>query len=405
MMRGALVLFEGLPPTVIDSQVLTHVRLARERLGIDIAVVAVACSRALFEKSSARLERARQVADGEVHLIRGVRPALPGSMLINRVLLRRALDALGHISFLHARADYSAAVAGPWARRRNLPMLWDCRGDSRAEMRERLSGKSAFMVGYRSRLLRRELQIAGRSCAGACFVTRQLRDLMAEFMAGQPSWVIPCLAPENEFFFDPVLRDKVRSELAIGADEAVYVYSGSLVAYQRFDETVETFQRVLAAGQKARLIALTPDVERARQACAVMPAGSVICRSVEHAQVNGYLNAADFGMLLRDSSPVNHVAFPTKFAEYALTGLKVVMKDSPPSCVEVARELGNYVALGADAAPWQQAERARCAGQAAQKLGRLAAMPTYASIYTRLVSGRPQEAASVAAATSPNGSS
>ena len=35
-MRGAFVLFEGLLPTVIDSQVLTHVRLVREMLRIDI---------------------------------------------------------------------------------------------------------------------------------------------------------------------------------------------------------------------------------------------------------------------------------------------------------------------------------------------------------------------------------
>lgn len=385
MIRGVLVLFEGLPPTVIDSQVFTHVRLAREMLGIDMAIVAVACSHDIFEQSATRLERAREVSGGEVRLIRGVRPALPGSLAVNRLLLGRALDALGPISFVHARADYAAAVAGPWGRRRQVPVLWDCRGDSRAEMNERLGATSPIMAAYRAHLLHRELRIAGRNCAGACFVTRQLRELMAEFMAGQPSWVIPCIAPESEFFFDPALRDKMRNELEISADEAVYVYSGSLVAYQLFDETVETFLRALAAGQKARLIVLTPDVERARQVCAALPAGSTICRSVDHTQVNAYLNAADFGMLLRDSTPVNHVAFPTKFAEYAMTGLQVVMKASPPSCVEAARALGNYVALGASATPWPQAERARCAAQAAHKLGRLAVMPAYATIYKGLV--------------------
>ena len=65
------------------------------------------------------------------------------------------------------------------------------------------------------------------------------------------------------------------NDLAIAPDEAVYVYSGSLVAYQRFDETVAAFRAVLAAGQKARLIVLTPEVERAHQICADLPAGSV----------------------------------------------------------------------------------------------------------------------------------
>jgi hypothetical protein len=400
-MRGAFVLFEGLLPTVIDSQVLTHVRLARERLNIDIAVIAVACSPKLLELSNKRLERARQIAGGEVVIVRGVRPALPASMSINRLLLARALDTLGHISFVHARSDYAAAVAGPLARRRGLPMLWDCRGDARAELVDRMSDYSPFfkpIIALRSGLMRRESQIAGGTCVGACFVTRQLRDLMSEFLADQPSWVIPCLAPETEFFFDPALRDRVRNELQIGAHETVYVYSGSLAAYQRFDDTVKTFQDTLATGQKARLIVLTPEIDRARQKCAGLPGGNVICRSVDHAQVNGYLNAADLGMLLRDSSPVNSVAFPTKFAEYALAGLKVVMKDSPPSCVEVARELGNYAQLGTDVAPWSPAERARCATQAAQRLGRLAAMSSFENVYKSLVGSQSKDSAAVMAA-------
>jgi hypothetical protein len=379
LMHAALVLFEGLPPTVIDSQVLTHVRLVRQ-LGIDLSVVAVAVSRALFERSQERLEQARAVAGGEVQLIRGLRPAMPGSLTINRLLLGRALKRLRPLSFIHARADYAAAVAGLWGRQHAVPVLWDCRGDSRSEMQERLGGASASFR-YRSHLLGRELKIAGQACAGALFVTPQLRDLMAPYSAGKPAWVIPCLAPETEFFFDPVLRDRVRIELAITPDEAVYVYSGSLVGYQRFDETVATFRAALAAGRTARLIVLTPDVERACQLCADLPARSVICRSVKHAEVNGYLNAADFGMLLRENAPVNVVAFPTKFAEYAMTGLKVVMKEAPPACVVVARELGNYSALGEQATPSTAAERTRFAAKATQRLGRRAAMQTYAGIY------------------------
>jgi hypothetical protein len=387
-MRGVFVLFEGLPPTVIDSQVLAHVRLARESLDIDLTVVSVACSRAIFEASQARLEWARVAAGGEVHLIRGVRPALPCSMAINRVLLGRVLERLGTFSFLHARSDYSAAVTGPWSRRRGLPILWDCRGDARAELLERLSGRASFLMRYRMQLLQRELWLAGQTSAAACFVTSQLRAEMAPFMSGQSSWVIPCLAPEAEFFFDAELRARVRAGLSIAPDEVVYVYSGALSAYQRFDETVTAFRAAIAAGQKARLIVLTPEVERARQMFADLPAMSVVCRSVPHAEVNGYLNAADFGMLLRDSTPVNAVAFPTKFAEYAMTGLRVIMKAAPPACVTVAHELGNYVALDSRVEPWSAPERARCAALAARQLGRAAAMTTYSEIYQRLAQGQ-----------------
>jgi hypothetical protein len=143
---------------------------------------------------------------------------------------------------------------------------------------------------------------------------------------------------------------------------------------------------VLASGQRARLIVLTPEAERARQVCADLPASSVICRSVKHAEVNDYLNAADFGMLLRDTTPVNAVAFPTKFAEYAMTGLTILMKEAPPACVAIARELGNYLSPGSLAAPAVEPERRRFAVQAGQRLGRSAAMPTYAGIYESLAS-------------------
>lgn len=385
-MRGALVLFEGLPPTVIDSQVLAHVRLAREELGIDLSVVAVACSKALFEASQKRLSRAREAAGGEVMLIRGVRPALPGSLIVNRGLLGRALARLGRLAFVQARADYAAAVAGPWGRRHGVPVLWDCRGDSRAEMQERLIGS----VGrrYRMALLEHELGVAGRAATAALFVTAQLRDAMAPYLRGQPNWIIPCLAPEGEFFFDPVLRARMRGALGIADDEAVYIYSGGMTYYQRFDETVATFRAALAAGEKARLIVLTPEVERARAICADLPANSVICKSVAHAEVNGYLNAADFGMLLRDSTMVNHVAFPTKFAEYSMAGLQVIMKEYPPACVLMARDFGNYVPVAASVTPWRASERERCAVEARARLGRQAAMSQYAEIYASLAALR-----------------
>ena len=247
-----------------------------------------------------------------------------------------------------------------------------------------MCNRASAALRYRARLLEREAYAAGRNCSGALFVTPQLRELMASHMNGQPSWVIPCLAPEGQFFFDAGLRARVRADLAIAPEEAVYIYSGSLVGYQRFDEAMATFRAVLASGQRARLIVLTAELERARQMCADLPASTLICRSVKHAEVNGYLNAADFGMLLRDLTPVNVAAFPTKFAEYAMTGLTILMKEAPPACVAIARELGNYLSPGLAAAPAVEPQREQFAALARQRLGRSAAMPIYAAIYESL---------------------
>jgi len=394
MMRGAFVLFEGLLPTVIDSQVLTHVRLVRELLGIDMAVITFACTAGVHAQSVAALDHARQTAGGDVRLFRGVRPASPGSTLVNRLLLRGALNGVGQPAFLHARGDYAAAVTGALARARGIPMLWDCRGDSRAELYERIGAASLVQrlpLELRARMSLQDIKTAGRTCAAACFVSEALRDLMSGYCAGRPSWVLPCLANENDFFFDSGLRQRVRAELGFGDDDPVYVYSGSLAGYQCFDEMVATFAASVRVRPNARLIVLTPYVDAARQRIVGLPADRVVCKAVANAHVNDYLNAADFGFLLRDDTPVNRVAFPTKFAEYALAGLHVIMKRSPPSCVAEAGMLGNDLvledALQATALP--SARRAGIAAAARGRMGRRASMDRFAEIYRRLASLTP----------------
>lgn len=388
--RGALVLFEGLPPTVIDSQVLTHARLMRQELGIDLTVVAFACTDAIFRSAAQRLDHARQIAGGPVLLYRCIRPAWPASLHVNRRRLRAALRMCGDIAFIHARADYTAAVAGPLAQYMSVPMLWDCRGDTVSEFQHRIGpghlGLQA-MAQLRAALLQRDRHLAGRSCAGAAFVSEQLRTLLASEIGDRPSWVTPCFALEDEFFFDAALRAKTRATLGITDDEAVFLYSGSLVGYQRFDEAIELVRTVLGTGRKARLLVVSPDPEAVRPMLSRLPADRAICISASLSEVNAYLNAADFGLLLRDSDSVNRVAFPTKFAEYGLTGLKIVMKSDPISCIAVARSLGSYVPVTAavEATVATIHERTHYATAAVRQLGRRNALPYFKQIYDSLV--------------------
>lgn len=390
--RGALVLFEGLPPTVIDSQVLTHARLMREELGINLLIVAFACTDAIFARSTQRLEQAQKIAGGPILLRRGVRPAWPGSLLVNRRRLAAALRASGDIAFVHARGDYTAAVAGPLAHRRNVPMLWDCRGDTVAEFRQRTeaSGRSARPItALRAALLQRDCGLAARSCSAAMFVSEPLHLLMAPLMGNKAHWVVPCLALEDAFFFDADLRRRQRAALGFADDETVFLYSGSLVGYQRFDQTVELMRGAFTAGRKIRFLVMTPEVAAARSSMSRLPVDRAVCIAAELSEVNAYLNAADFGFLLRDADAINRVAFPTKFAEYSLAGLKIVMKADPPSCVAIAHSLGTYVSADAinDAPIAASAVRARTATVAAQQLGRRAALPVFERIYGSLMRG------------------
>ena len=66
-------------------------------------------------------------------------------------------------------------------------------------------------------------------------------------------------------------------------------------------------------------------------------------RSGRIAEFNDFLNAADFGFILRERNKINRVACPTKFAEYCLTGLPVIIGDAVPDCTSLADLWGNRV--------------------------------------------------------------
>ena len=109
--------------------------------GVTFELLTFACTQRIWEESLANLDRAREVAGCEISLLRGWRPSLPGSLRLNGARLCAALAARPHsFDFIHARTDYSAAVAGTLPGRQRPPVLWDCRGDSRAEI---LDGKTS----------------------------------------------------------------------------------------------------------------------------------------------------------------------------------------------------------------------------------------------------------------------
>lgn len=59
--------------------------------------------------------------------------------------------------------------------------------------------------------------------------------------------------------------------------------------------------------------------------------------SVEHDEINKYLSQAEYGLLLRDDTPVNNVAFPTKLIEYLANGVIPIVKSV---------HVGDYVQMG-----------------------------------------------------------
>lgn len=386
--RVLYVLFEGLPETVIDSQVAEHIRTVREGLGWDFELWAVDCTSSGMARSLRRRDAVEAHTGCRVRVLRGVRPAVPLSRRLNGLQLARALgNGRPPFDLVHARTDYTAAVMGPTARRHGLPMIWDCRGDRVAEFEAR-AGQGGFAKGllrrWRSANLVEDRRIAAQHAAGALFVSEPLQALCAPLLGDKPAAVIPCVASQKDMHFDPELRQATRAALSLSDDVTVFVYSGSLVAYQCFSQTVDLFRSVHAARPQTHFLVMTPQKAQADEVLSRLPQGSFTSLSARYQQVNAYLNAADFAFMLREDTPVNRVASPTKFAEYCLAGLPVIMTDAVRDSARIADRIGNRVDPEPEAI---LAASGLDRAVVAQRAGELLSRSRYLPIYEALCDG------------------
>jgi glycosyltransferase involved in cell wall biosynthesis len=383
--RGLILLFEGLAETVVDAQVLVHAREMR-RAGIaDLEVWAVAGSADEHARSLVRLEAARTRAEGPVRLLRGVAPTLPGSARLHARRLAPLLRTAAPLDLVHARTDYAAEVLSHVRDAGDFLRIWDCRGDVAAEVRQRHGGAGplcATMRRWQEAGAARRVRAARGDCDRAIFVTRALRERLAGTSLDDRSEIIPGGADASLFFHAPELRARARAELGWPEEARVLVFSGGLAPYQCWEESVALFEKLRERAPSLKLLVVTPRPERAQPALAGLPADAWAARSATLEEVNAWLNAADLALMLRRPDPLNEVAFPTKFAEYGMTGLPVLMTEAVPEAVALARELGNLclVELG-DAVLPASGDRARIAAAYRERLSREALRDAYARVY------------------------
>ncbi|WP_028880701.1 hypothetical protein [Terasakiella pusilla] len=386
--RGLYILFEGFPDTVFDSQVLQHVIACEENIDIEFDILSVATTKSIYESSKKKHLKIDKCIKGSCYLLKGTRPVMPFSSWYNRRLLAPFITKKRY-DFVHARTDYSAAIVGPLAHRRHIPLLWDCRGDSCAEFSSRTRDyRGLKKIAAQLRLVKyaKDTMNAAKYCQACTCVTHYLAQKLEHFPQAPKVWSTPCYAPENLFFFDADIRSKTRASLGYSNEHIVYVYSGSMAPYQCMSETVQHFKALYKRKPQARLLILTNQQEQAKAFLAGLDSTAYILTSVGHDEVAKYLNAADVAYILREKHPLNDAAFPTKFAEYAMTGLKVVLKDSPKDCVEVAERFGFKVPFEKLEFPsLSNHERLELSTQNAALLGRKQAMKKYGEIYDYLM--------------------
>jgi glycosyltransferase involved in cell wall biosynthesis len=337
--------FEGMPPTVFDSQVMGFVRtMAGRDLVFDLYIFE-GLRAALKNRTwnSERLAALRGTFPGRVTYVPlGTKFGFPLAASLFMSSLAPDLSS-GKKLVVHSRGYYGAFLAALLKKvTHRIFSAYDVRGDAEAELKYRTAqeGDSVpFWRRFDSRLLRRIEGIALRKSDHIFCVSDALRVRLTERwgLEGRPMDVIPSCADPNLFRFDPMARERMRAHLKL-ADRMIMVYSGSMYRWQLVDKIIGLARHVMRTNPRLHLLLLTPDLAEARRTLsAALPAGSYTFLHVPHSRMPHYLAAADVGLLIRQAHALNQVACPTKFAEYVMCGLPVLVTDGLGDLAEFVR--------------------------------------------------------------------
>lgn len=181
----------------------------------------------------------------------------------------------------------------------------------------------------RVKLLRQiEADVCARADGFSCVSEALLRHLIDTYGIGRDlSVVVPTCTSFRWVGGEQLARLRHEAKLRLGLDHSfVVAYCGSAAPWQEFGDTIEAFRACRRAKPNAHLLVLTtaPAAFRSSLEEADVPANMSTVLSVTHDQVQKLLVAADVGLLLRRSSPINRVASPIKFAEYIASGVPVL---------------------------------------------------------------------------------
>jgi hypothetical protein len=345
--RGLFVLHEGIPNTIFRSQILEHVN-DMERKGFNIDILSFNTESKIWDISESNLKDIQRTYPNlSIVLKKGVNIYIPFSRFLNFILFVYFIWInKKKYSFIHARANYSAFLSLFTKLIFHIPVVWDCRGDSVDELKDALYRKGGLInwIGMLILLPWEHIQIffLCRMANAAVFVSKSLLELYKNKLKFKIYNIIPCPVSEKKFFFDATIRDRIRHEFCFSQENTVFLYSGSMVSYQSQVLQKDIYEKILEKSNTV-ILYITSDKKIAKEVFSDFPENRFVIFSSEFDEMNNYYNAADFAILLRDPKQLNKVASPTKFGEYCLAGLPVIMNNTVDQAVENAHEIENYI--------------------------------------------------------------
>jgi len=344
--QGIFLLFEGLPRTVIESQVLSVAKKLGQA-GLQVEVWAFAINNQSYKEGLAVLPKYSNDFGLKIRLFKGVRSIVPFSRIINAALLFMIMRiSNASPAFVRGRTEYATAVASLVKPFFGFKLVWDARGDTVNEYKGTMTALPTYikwLAGLKLRAIKERLKVVAKQCDRAIFVSEALMSLQGQEVREKDKVVIPCAADEKLFFCDAELRMNMRRKLGYKKCDVVMVYAGSIAPWQCIEETIGLMSKTIKMDINYKALVITPDIQSVLRLISPSLKKSFYVVSCSLVEMNGYLNAADIGFLLREENAINRVASPVKYSEYSMAGLLVVSSKAVLQVQDFGKKIDNVL--------------------------------------------------------------
>lgn len=205
----------------------------------------------------------------------------------------------------------------------NSRVMYDNRGLAYEE--SVMSHEKSFIHRINRNVKRKALNYSKSRCDMYNFVTSAMREYFLEqykYNPNIPYTIIPTLyhaeQGTEEEYQDIVNREKYK------IDDFVISYVGSMAAWQSTEQLAQLIRTIGAKYLGVRFFILSngsiPELETLPEAVK----SRITTRRVPHKEMKYYLRMTNIGIVIRDNNIVNHVAAPTKIAEYLTSGVSIL---------------------------------------------------------------------------------
>ena len=223
------------------------------------------------------------------------------------------------------RGIISTNVALIWRKFFNLKVVYDGRGAVNAEWNE-------YNLGFTNLIKQKSFEWEQSSVRNSDFriaVSNKLVEYWAQkYNYDKPAHVIiPCTFSEENLKINLDLQNQKLKEWSFDSNDIIVVFSGGKDPWQSMGSLISLMEKWLVNNENLKIVFLANSEVKENEIFKKFPY-RVFQDWVSSKNVFSILKLADYGILIRDENTTNKVASPTKFAEYLIAGLKLIISEN-----------------------------------------------------------------------------